>query len=127
MGLQASTHQVIGTLIWVRQEQRWLILLCMMDGKYTPRTIDELAADPIPVTVLNGPLPPENVVLVPARWRPIHALIAECLASTEALVNRVELGVRVADSGRGLIRDLYVQCRKQREVLTAALRLEELE
>ena len=27
----------------------------------------------------------------------------------------------------GLVRDLYVQCRRQREVLAAALRLEELE
>jgi len=95
----------------------------MMDGKYTPRTLEELADDSIPVTVLNEPLPPENVgVLVPARRRPIHALIAECLASTEALVNRLELGVRVADSQRPVIRDLYAQCRKQR--VAAALRLE---
>ena len=96
-----------------------------MDGKYTPRTLEELADDSIPVTVLNEPLPPENVgVLVPARRRPIHALIAECLASTEALVNRLELGVRVADSQRPVIRELYVQCRKQREVLAAVLRLD---
>ena len=42
----------------------------------------------------------------------------------EALIARLEVGVRVADSGRALIRELYVQCRRQREVLAAALRLE---
>jgi hypothetical protein len=99
-----------------------------MDKKYTPRTFDELAADPIPVTVLNEPLPPENVgVLVPSQQRSLHAVVAQNLADVEGLIARLELGVVVADSGRGLIRDLYVQCRKQREVLAAALRLEELE
>ena len=50
--------------------------------------------------------------------------MAQNLADIESLIARLESGVRVADSGRGLIRDLYVQCRKQREVLAAALRLE---
>jgi hypothetical protein len=50
--------------------------------------------------------------------------VAQNLADIESLIARLESGVRVADSGRGLIRDLYVQCRKQREVLAAALRLE---
>jgi hypothetical protein len=48
---ELSTSHVIGTLIWVRQAQRWHILLLMMDGKYRPRTLEELAADPVPVTV----------------------------------------------------------------------------
>jgi hypothetical protein len=97
----------------------------MMGDKYTPRTLDELAQDPIPVTVLNEPLPPENVgVLVPGRQRSLHAVMAQNLADVEGLIARLELGVAVATSGRGLIRDLYVQCRKQREVLSAALRLE---
>ena len=96
-----------------------------MDGKYTPRTLEELADDPIPVTVLNEPLPPENVgVLVPTRPRSLHSLLAQNLVDVECLIARLELGVAVATSGRGLIRDLYVQCRKQREVLAAALRLE---
>ena len=50
--------------------------------------------------------------------------MAQNLADVEGLIARLELGVAVAASGRGLIRDLYVQCRKQREVLVAALRLE---
>jgi hypothetical protein len=99
-----------------------------MDKKYTPRTLEELAADPIAVTVLNEPLPPENVgVLVPSQQRSLHAVVAQNLADVEGLIVRLELGVAVATSGRGLIRELYVQCRKQREVLAAALRLEELE
>jgi hypothetical protein len=49
------------------------------------------------------------------------------LADVESLIARLELGVAVANSGWGLVRDLYVQCRRQREVLAAALRLEELE
>ena len=53
--------------------------------------------------------------------------MAQNLADVESLIARLELGVAVADSGRGLVRGLYVQCRRQREVLAAALRLEELE
>jgi len=35
----------------------------MLDDRdrYHPRTIEELAADPIPVTLINEPLPPDNV------------------------------------------------------------------
>ena len=54
----------------------------------------------------------------------MHALIAQNLADTEALLARLENGVGVAHSGRELVRDLYVSCRRQREVLEAALRLE---
>jgi hypothetical protein len=85
----------------------------------------ELMEDPIPVTLINEPLPPENVgVLVPGRQRSLHAVIAQSLKDVEALIGRLEAGVGVADSGRGLIRDLYVGCRRQREILEAVLRLE---
>ena len=84
-----------------------------------------MASDPAPVSLINEPVPPDNVgVLVPGRQRSLHAVIAQNLKDTEALIGRLEAGVAVADSGRGLIRDLYVQCRKQREVLAAVLRLE---
>jgi len=43
------------------------------------------------------------------------------------LLAQLEAGVRVADSQRGLVRDLSVATQRQREVLSAALRLEELE
>ena len=101
----------------------------MLDDRdrYHPRTIEELAADPIPVTLINEPLPPDNVSTRGAKQRSLHAVVAQNLADVESLIARLELGVAVADSGRGLVRGLYVQCRRQREVLAAALRLEELE
>ena len=64
------------------------------------------------------------------RWpkaRPLHAVIAETLANVELLLGQLEAGVRVADNQRGLVRELFVCCQRQREVLGGALRLEELE
>ena len=84
-----------------------------------------MAADPIPTTIINEAVPPENVgVLVPLRQRSLHAVVAQNLKEVEGLIARLEAGVGVADSGRGLIRDLYVQSRRQREILAAVLRLE---
>ena len=72
------------------------------------------------------PALPANVgVMVPERQRSLHALVAQNLADVESLIGRLEGGVGVADSGRALVRELYVQCRRQREVLSAALRLEQ--
>jgi hypothetical protein len=99
----------------------------MLDDRdrYWPRRFEEMASDRTPVTWINEPLPPDNVgVLVPHRRRSLHAIVAQNLADVEGLIARLELGVGVADSGRALIRDLYVQCRKQRDLLAAALRLE---
>jgi hypothetical protein len=50
--------------------------------------------------------------------------MAQNLADVEGLIARLEAGVGVANSGRTLVRELYVQCRRQREALAAALRLE---
>jgi hypothetical protein len=81
--------------------------------------------DPIPKSLINQPVPPDNVgLMVPSQQRSLHAMVAQSLKETEALIGRLECGVRVADSGRGLIRELYVEARKQREVLSAVLRLE---
>jgi len=44
----------------------------------------------------------------------------------ELLLAQLECGVRVADNQRELVRKLYVSTQRQREVLSAALRLEEL-
>jgi hypothetical protein len=96
-----------------------------MRDRYWPRTFEELADDPVPRSFINQPLLPDNVAaLLPSQRCSLHAVVAQNLADVEALIGRLELGVRVADSGRGLIRDLYVQCRKQREILSAVLRLE---
>jgi hypothetical protein len=84
-----------------------------------------MAEDPIPVSFINQPVPPDNVgVLMPSQQRSLHAIVAQNLADVEGLIGRLELGVGVADNGRALVRDLYVQSRKQREILAAVLRLE---
>jgi hypothetical protein len=99
-----------------------------MDDKsrrYHPRGFDELADDPIPRTPITEPVLPESVgVLVPGRARSLHSMLAQSLADVESLIGRLEGGVVVADSGRAVVRELYVACRRQREVLAAALRLE---
>jgi hypothetical protein len=97
--------------------------------RYRPRRFDE---DPPPVSLLNEV--PEyrdrEGATVLHRWpkgRPLHAVIAETLANVELLLGQLEAGVRVADNQRDLVRELYVATQRQREVLVAALRLEELE
>jgi len=56
-------------------------------------------------------------VIVPSQQRSLHAIIAQNLKDTEALIGRLGLG-------RAFIREFYVQARKQREMLSAVLRLE---
>ena len=68
-----------------------------------------MAEDPIPVSFINQPVPPDNVgVLMPSQQRSLHAIVAQNLADVEGLIGRLELGVGVADNGRALVRDLYV-------------------
>jgi hypothetical protein len=106
----------------VRQTQEGIIFSSMRDDRYRPFEIEELEDKP---SLINEPIPPENVgVLVPTKQRSLHAIVAQNLADTENLIGRLEAGVGVADSGRALVRDLYVQCRKQRQILAAVLRLE---
>jgi hypothetical protein len=96
----------------------------MMDDirdRFWPRAFDEIADDPI--SLLNEPLPPDNVIVLP-KTRSLHAILCENLASVEGLLKRLEGGVQVANSGRATMRDLYVVCRRQRDALAAALRLE---
>jgi hypothetical protein len=95
-----------------------------VSSKYWPRSFEELASDPTPLSFINQSIHQNVGVLVPSQQRSLRAVIAQSLKDTEVLIGRLELGVRVADSGRGLIRELYVQARKQREVLSAVLRLE---
>jgi hypothetical protein len=94
----------------------------MRNDRYHPAQIDEVEDRP---SFINTPLPPDNVgVLVPSQQRSLRAVIAQNLKDVEGLINRLDAGVAAADSGRVLIRELYVRCRKQREVLSAVLRLE---
>src|SRR6516162_8074220 len=103
----------------------------MMDDtkdRYRPRTLD----DAEPPSLINEPIAYRDTgdSTVLHRWpraRPLHAVIAETLANVELLLAQLECGVRVADNQRELVRQLYVSTQRQREVLSAALRLEELE
>ena len=100
-----------------------------MDDKYHPRQFEEMVEDPIPVTFINEPLPPDNVSTLPvARVRSIHATLVESLNSTQALLRRLELGVTVPREGqREVVRLLYVATRNQVRALAACLELEGLE
>jgi hypothetical protein len=95
----------------------------MERDRYHPRGFGEMADDPTVVSLINEPVLPGSVgVIVPGQRRSLHSLLVQNLADVESLIARLEGGVGVADSGRALIRALYVACRRQREVLAAALR-----
>jgi hypothetical protein len=100
-----------------------------LDDKYWPRTFAEMADDPIPVSLINEPLPPDNVrTLVQPKVRSLHAVLCTALTNTQALLTRLEAGVTVPrDQQREIVRLLYVATRHQVKALTACLELEGLE
>ena len=68
----------------------------MFDDKYRPRSFEELVDDPTPVTLLNEPLPPDNVrALVRPKQRSLHAVPGAALTNTQAMLTRLEAGVTV--------------------------------
>jgi hypothetical protein len=72
----------------------------MLDDKYRPRTTDELMEDPIPVTLLNESLLPDNVsTLAVRRVHSLHAVLCDALTSSRGLLQRLESGVRVGREG----------------------------
>jgi hypothetical protein len=101
----------------------------MFDNKYRARTFEEMADDPIPVTLINEPVPPDNVsALVRTKQRSLHAVLVESLNSTRALLTRLENGVHVPrNDQREIIRALYVATRHQVQALAAVLELDGLE
>jgi hypothetical protein len=93
-------------------------------GKYRPCAIDELEARP---SLINEPLPPENVITL-RKSRPLHAMLAENLNSTKALLRRLEDGVTVLNDAQcETIRLLFVATRDQEKALNAALECDGLE
>ena len=101
-----------------------------MDDKYRPRTFEELASDPVPVSLINEPLPPENVRALPvAKAHSLHAVLCDALTSSRGLLQRLEAGVRVGREGeaRAAVREVYVQVRRTVQVLSKCLELPELE
>jgi L-alanine-DL-glutamate epimerase-like enolase superfamily enzyme len=59
-------------------------------NRYRPRTLEELASDPAPVSWINQPVPPDNVATLVPRQRSIHAVLVESLNSAQALLTRLE-------------------------------------
>jgi hypothetical protein len=101
----------------------------VLSDKYRPRKFEELAVDPTPVTLINEPLPPDNVrPLVRPMHRSLHAVLCEALTNMQALLTRLEAGVMVPlDQQREVVRLLYVATRHQVQALAACLELEGLE
>jgi hypothetical protein len=104
----------------------------MLDDKYRPRSFEELADDPTPVTLINEPVPPDNVrtmtIVRAERARSLHAVLCEALTNTQALLTRLEAGVTVPrDQQREIVRLLYVATRHQVKALAAVLELDGLE
>jgi len=87
-----------------------------------------MASDPVPVSWINEPAPPDNVTTLVPRQRSTHALLVESLNSTKALLTRLESGVTVPrDQQREIVRLLYVATRHQVRALAATLELDGLE
>ena len=101
----------------------------MTEHRYWSRQFEELGSDPIPVTLINEPLPPDNVrALVRPMQRSLHALLCEALTNIQALLARLEAGVTVPrDQQREVVRLLYVATRHQVKALAAVLELDGLE
>jgi len=93
-------------------------------SKYWPCPIDEL---PERRSLINQPLPPENVISLP-KTRSLHAILVENLNSTRALLAHLEAGVTVPrQEQREVVRLLYVATRHQVKALAAVLELDGLE
>ena len=93
-------------------------------GKYCPCPVEELEARP---SLINEPLPPDNVVSL-RRSRSLRAALAENLNATRALLRQLEDGVTVSDDAQcEIIRLLFVATRDQVKALNAALECEGLE
>jgi hypothetical protein len=103
--------------------------LKLMDDKYRPRSFEEMASDPVPVSLINEPVLEDVRELRPgAKQRSLHAVLVEARNNTQALLQRLELGVHVARSEqREVIRLLYVATRHQVKALAAVLELDGLE
>jgi hypothetical protein len=56
-------------------------------SKFRPRQFDELAGDPTPITLINEPLPPDNVATLVPKARSLHAVLVESMTNTKALAS----------------------------------------
>ena len=99
-----------------------------MTNKYWPRQFQEMASDPVPVSLINEPLPPDNVIPLPRPAHSLHAVLCDALTSNRGLLQRLELGVTAPPGeARVAVRELYVQIRRTVAVLSRCLELPDLE
>ena len=85
-------------------------MLLMRDDRYWPRQFEEMAEDAVPVTIINEPLPPDNVRALVPRQRSLHAVLCEALMNTQALLARLESGVTVPkDQQREVSLPIYME------------------
>ena len=97
-----------------------------MSNRYHPAQLNEIEDRG---SLISRPLLPENVAaLVPRQPRPLHAVLAENLNSTRALLRHLEDGVIVSDDAHcEIVRLLFIATRQQEQALAAALECEGLE
>jgi hypothetical protein len=97
-----------------------------MSNRYHPAQLNEIEDRG---SLISRPLLPENVAaLVPRQPRPLHAVLAENLNSTRALLRHLEDGVIVsADAQCEIVKLLFVATQHQEKALSAVLELEGLE
>jgi hypothetical protein len=86
--------------------------------RYRPCELADMADA---VSLINEEHTPD---IVPRHVRPLAAVLAESLRSTEALLNCLEHGVSASgDLERRVVRELYERSQAQRKALVAALDL----
>jgi hypothetical protein len=97
-------------------------------NRYWPRQFEEMANDRTPVSWLNEPVPPDNVIPLPKPAHSLHAVLCEALISNRGLLQRLELGVTAPPGeARVAVRDLFVQLRRTTQALSRCLELPDLE
>jgi hypothetical protein len=99
-----------------------------MGDKFSPRNFAEMVEDPIPPSLLNEPIAPDNVIPLPKPAHSLHAVLCDALTSNRGLLARLELGVTAPPGeARIAVRDLYIQLRRTVQVLSRCLELPDLE
>ena len=93
-------------------------------SKYSPAQLDEIEERR---SLISEPVPPPNVVSL-RHSRPLHAVLAENLNATRALLRHLEDGVTVFDDAHcEIVRSLFVATQQQVKALAACLELDGLE
>ena len=95
-----------------------------MDWRYWPRQFEEMASDRTPVSWINEPLPPDNVIPLSKPAHSLRAVLCDALTSNRGLLQRLESSAGVQappGAARIVVRELYVSVRRTVQALSAAL------